>query len=153
MTSPAAKQWMHQLLTSPMATHIQTAYLVSEERPNSPQNGFQELDQLSTQYEGDSKHAQALANARKRFASNMREIEMPITIAMLRMQQGLAQSKVAALLGNLQSSYSLIESGQCDMLHKTFEKLVDIFQVSRDELAKAIRQTKQLAHEKERAAH
>jgi hypothetical protein len=33
------------------------------------------------------------------------------------------------------------------MLYKTFEKLVDIFQVSRDELAQAIKNTKSLAQD------
>jgi hypothetical protein len=51
------------------------------------------------------------------------------------------------LLGNSQSSYSLIEVGQREMLYKTFEKLVDIFQVSRDELAQAIKNTKTLAQD------
>jgi transcriptional regulator with XRE-family HTH domain len=88
-----------------------------------------------------------LAKARKRFAQTCNDIGMPLTIASLRLRSGLSQTKVAMLLGNSQSSYSLIEVGQREMLYKTFEKLVDIFQVSRDELAQAIKNTKTLAQD------
>ena len=136
-----------------MTSQTQSWYIRGEKSINFTRDEFQSLDQVISYYASSSKHAKALANARKRVAHSMRKSDMPITIAMLRMQQGLSQSQVATLLGNSQSSYSLIESGQRDMLHKTFEKLITILRVSRDELAKAIEQTKQLTNEQDPATH
>jgi len=65
------------------------------------------------------------------------------TIASLRLKAGLSQAKIAELLGNSQSSYSLIESGRRDILHSTFEKLAAILHVSRDELAIALANTQE----------
>ncbi len=152
-TSSGSSHWARLLPIAAMVSRTQTVFVRNEKSINSSHAEFQGLDQVVAHYEGHSGHAQALANARKRFATAMLKIDMPITITMLRMQQGLSQSQVAKLLGNSQSSYSLIESGQRDMMHKTFEKLVGIFNVSRDELASAIEQTKQRAHDKDRAAH
>ena len=50
------------------------------------------------------------------------------------------RTALAELLGNSQSSYSLIESGRrADILHSTFEKLIQILHVTRDELAAALK--------------
>ena len=153
LTSPGSKHWVRLLPIATPVTQSQTWCVRVEKNINFTQDEFQSLDQVISYYASSSKHAKALANARKRVAHSMRKSDMPITIAMLRMQQGLSQSQVATLLGNSQSSYSLIESGQRDMLHKTFEKLITILRVSRDELAKAIEQTKQLTNEQDPATH
>ena len=109
--------------------------------------GFKEIGEIVNSFEHDTSRAEMLAKARKRFAQTCNDVGMPLTIASLRLRSGLSQTKVALLLGNSQSSYSLIEAGQREMLYKTFEKLVDIFQVSRDELAQAIKNTKSLAQD------
>lgn len=109
--------------------------------------GFKEIGEIVNSFEHDPSRAEMLAKARKRFAQTCNDVGMPLTIASLRLRSGLSQTKVALLLGNSQSSYSLIEAGQREMLYKTFEKLVDIFQVSRDELAQAIKNTKSLAQD------
>lgn len=153
LTSPGSNHWVRLLPIATPVTQSQTWCVRGEKNINFTQDEFQSLDQVISYYESSSKHAKALANARKRVAHSMRKSDMPITIAMLRMQQGLSQSQVATLLGNSQSSYSLIESGQRDMMHKTFEKLITILRVSRDELAKAIDQTKQLTNEQDPATH
>jgi len=109
--------------------------------------GCKEIGEIVNSFEHDPSRAEMLAKARKRFAQTCNDVGMPLTIASLRLRSGLSQTKVALLLGNSQSSYSLIEAGQREMLYKTFEKLVDIFQVSRDELAQAIKNTKSLAQD------
>lgn len=109
--------------------------------------GFKESGEIVNSFEHDPSRAEMLAKARKRFAQTCNDVGMPLTIASLRLRSGLSQTKVALLLGNSQSSYSLIEAGQREMLYKTFEKLVDIFQVSRDELAQAIKNTKSVAQD------
>ena len=62
----------------------------------------------------------------------------------MRLKSGLSQARVAELLGNSQSGYSLIESGKRgDVLLSTFERLVEIFGVTRDELAEAIKSSQE----------
>ena len=104
--------------------------------------GYREIDDIIRGSENDPRRAVALAQARKRIAEKIEAQVTGHSIATLRLKRGLSQSKVAEMLGNSQSSYSLIESGRrADMLHSTFEKLADILQVSRDELAGAIQNT------------
>lgn len=94
--------------------------------------------------ETNPRRAAALARARKRLAEQVEGFDGDLTIASLRLKAGLSQAKIAELLGNSQSSYSLIESGKRrDILHSTFEHLVEILGVTRDGLAEAIKNTQE----------
>lgn len=106
--------------------------------------GYREIDDIVRARESNPRHAAALARARQRLATHVEDVAQKPTVASLRLKAGLSQAKVAELLGNSQSSYSLIESGRrADILHSTFEKLVVIFQVSRDKLADALDNTQE----------
>lgn len=106
--------------------------------------GYREIDDIVRARESNPRHAAALARARQRLATQVEEAPQKSTIASLRLKAGLSQAKVAEFLGNSQSSYSLIESGRrTDIYHSTFEKLVTVFQVSRDELADAFDNTQE----------
>lgn len=108
--------------------------------------GYREIDDVVRARENNPRHASALARARQRLATQVEEVAQKTTVASLRLKAGLSQAKVAELLGNSQSSYSLIESGRrADIYLSTFEKLTDIFQVSRDELAASLRNTQEKA--------
>jgi DNA-binding XRE family transcriptional regulator len=147
LTSPAINPLDSQMPTVNLTAPTQNPDPYFDQARRSPSQGFQEIREVVHSYERDPSRAEMLAKARKRFAQTCNDIGMPLTIASLRLRSGLSQTKVAMLLGNSQSSYSLIEVGQREMLYKTFEKLVDIFQVSRDELAQAIKNTKTLAQD------
>lgn len=124
-------------------THPQNVFFISDVVIHPPvPTGFKDIQAVVRNYEKQPSKAAVLAEARKRLSSSMTAIDMPVTIANLRLRAGLSQSKAAMLLGNSQSGYSLIEAGRRDMLHKTFEKLVEIFNTTRDELAQAIKNTK-----------
>jgi DNA-binding XRE family transcriptional regulator len=106
--------------------------------------GYREIDDVVRKRESNPRHAAALSRARLRLAAHAENDAEKNTVASLRLKAGLSQAKVAELLGNSQSSYSLIESGRrADILFSTFEKLAAIFKVSRDELATAIENTKE----------
>ena len=110
----------------------------------SLQPGYTEIENAVRMRENNTRHASALTRARQRLAVKVEDAEQATTIVSLRLKAGLSQAKVAELLGNSQSSYSLIESGKrTDMLFSTFEKLTDIFHVSRDELAISIKNTQE----------
>lgn len=105
--------------------------------------GYREIDDILRSRESNPRHASALARARQRLATHAEDEAQMTTVASLRLKAGLSQAKIAELLGNSQSSYSLIESGRrTEILFSTFEKLTSIFKVSRDELAAAIVNTK-----------
>lgn len=106
--------------------------------------GYREIDDVVRARENNPRHASALARARQRLATHVEDEAQKPTVASLRLRAGLSQAKIAELLGNSQSSYSLIESGRrADILLSTFEKLASIFKVSRDQLAVAIENTKE----------
>ena len=104
--------------------------------------GYTEIDDVIREGESDPQRAAALARARQRLAAQLESSPPRPTVAYLRLKAGLSQAKVAELLGNSQSSYSLIEScKRADIYLATFEKLVQILSVSRDELAAALKNT------------
>jgi len=108
--------------------------------------GYREIDDIIRTRENNTRHALALARARQRLAANLETEAQKTTVASLRLKAGLSQAKIAVLLGNSQSSYSLIESGKrTDVLFSTFEKLAAILHVSRDDLALAIKNTQEKA--------
>lgn len=101
---------------------------------------YTEIDNLIAKHEKDSRKAKALARARKRLATVV-EAKSPMTLSTLRLRQGLSQAVLASRIGNSQPSYSKIEAGRVDVLYSTFEKLVGVLGVTRDQLAEAIRNT------------
>lgn len=106
--------------------------------------GYRELGDVIRDRESNPRRAAALARARVRLAAQVAEVDQKETIASLRLKAGLSQAKVAELLGNSQSGYSMIESGKRgDILLSTFERLVDVFGVTRDGLATAIKNTQE----------
>jgi DNA-binding XRE family transcriptional regulator len=105
--------------------------------------GYREIDDVVRTRENNPRHASALARARQRLAAHAEDGAKAPTVASLRLGAGLSQAKIAELLGNSQSSYSLIESGRrTDILLSTLKKLAAIFQISLDELDAAIENTK-----------
>jgi DNA-binding XRE family transcriptional regulator len=106
--------------------------------------GYREIDDVVRKSESNPHRAAVLARARQRLANQVEDAAKKPTLASLRLKAGLSQAKVAELLGNSQSSYSLIESGRrADILHSTFEKLIPILHVSRDELATALKESQE----------
>lgn len=105
---------------------------------------YTEIDDVVAASEKNEKRAKALAQARARLAERLEDVA-PATLASLRMRSGLSQASLAEKIGNSQPGYSKIESGNNDILHSTFEKLVEILGVSRDELAAAIKNTRNMA--------
>lgn len=109
-------------------------------------HGFTEIDDVVAKSENNPRRAAALARARGRIAEKLNESGAPVTLASLRLRAGLSQSKVASSIGNSQSSYSLIESGQRgDIFLSTTKKLATLFGVSLDEIDQAIENSKQEA--------
>lgn len=143
--------------TSPVVKRVATPY--SEVNPeSSAQNvvviedrvfhaplhqDFTEIDDVIGEGERDARRSATLARARQRLAKQLETQPLRATLAYLRLKAGMSQSKVAESLGNSQSSYSLIESGRREIMFATFEKLVEILQVSRDELANAIKNSRE----------
>lgn len=108
--------------------------------------GYREINDVVQKSETNPRRAAALARARQRLAAQAEEVGQKTTLGSLRLKAGLSQTRVAELLGNSQSSYSMIESGRRgDILLSTFEKLVEIFGVTRDELAEALKNTQEKA--------
>ncbi len=102
--------------------------------------GYREIDDVVRKSESNPRRAAVLARARQRLANRVEVAAQKPTLASLRLKAGLSQAKVAELLGNSQSSYSLIESGRrADILLSTFERLIQILHVSRDKLAAALK--------------
>jgi DNA-binding XRE family transcriptional regulator len=109
----------------------------------SPTVGFKALEDVVKKHEAIPSRAEALARARQKIAMQLTSDEKPTTLAELRLRAGYSQSKLALAIGNSQPSYSLIEMGRHDIMFTTFEKLVNILGVTRDELAQAVKNTKQ----------
>lgn len=134
----------HYALVNP-GTKTENALAIVEQVIHAPlPAGYREIDDVVRQSETTPRRGAALARARQRLAAQIEDLGQQTTIASLRLKAGLSQTKVAELLGNSQSSYSMIESGRRgDILHSTAEKLVKIFSVTRDELAEALKNTQE----------
>ena len=114
--------------------------VISEYLPSA----YTEIDDVIAKSERNPHRAAALARARGRMEEKLKESGAPVTLASLRLRAGLSQAKVASLIGNSQSSYSLIESGQRgDIFLSTSKKLASLFGVSLDEIDAAIENSKQ----------
>ena len=114
--------------------------VISEYLPSA----YTEIDDVIAKSERNPQRAAALARARGRMAAKLNESGAPVTLASLRLRAGLSQATVASLIGNSQSSYSLIESGQRgDIFLSTSKKLASLFGVSLDEIDAAIENSKQ----------
>ncbi len=146
-TSPAIKRYVYPYDVVNPGTRAENVSVIVERVVHAPlPAAYREIDDVVRARENNSRHASALTRARQRLAIQVEEAAQKTTVASLRLKAGFSQAKVAELLGNSQSSYSLIESGRrADILHSTFEKLTDIFQISRDELAVALKNTQEKA--------
>jgi hypothetical protein len=114
--------------------------VISEHLPSA----YTEIDDVIAKSERNPQRAAALARARGRMAEKLNESGAPVTLASLRLRAGLSQAKVASLIGNSQSSYSLIESGlRGDIFLSTSKKLASLFGVSLDVIDEAIENSKQ----------
>ncbi len=102
------------------------------------------IDAVIQMYEQNPARSLALAAARKRLA-NVIDIDEKPTMSSLRLKRGLSQAKLAVLMGTSQARLSRIECGLDDVLFKTFEKFVVTLQVSRDEIAEALKNTSKVA--------
>jgi DNA-binding XRE family transcriptional regulator len=146
-TSPAIKRYVYPYDVVNPGTRAENVLAIVERVIHAPlPAGYREIDDVVRARENNPRHASALARARQRLATQVEEVTQKTTVASLRLKAGMSQAKVAELLGNSQSSYSLIESGRrADIFLSTFEKLTDIFQVSRDELAASLKNTQEKA--------
>ena len=139
-TSPVIRRYVYPFEIVNPGTRSNNVLAIVDRVVHAPlPAGYQEIDDVVRKHERDPRRAAALTRARKRLASQVEEVSQMVTLASLRLKAGLSQARVAELLGNSQPSYSLIESGRRDILHSTFEKLIEILQVSRDELAAALK--------------
>lgn len=101
-------------------------------------DGYKEIDSLIQEREKNPSRARALARARERLAKKLVGYTDITTLASLRLRAGLSQHGLAEKIGNSQPSYSKIEAGKTEIMHSTYEKLVEVLGVSRDELSQAI---------------
>lgn len=106
--------------------------------------GFKTLNNVINKHESIPSRAEAMKKARQRLGEILVESNSP-DLATLRLKAGFSQAKLAEALGNSQPSYSLIELGRRDILHSTFEKLVGLLGVTRDNLAVALKNSKERA--------
>lgn len=144
-TSPVIRRFVYPFEVVNPGSQADNVLAIVDRVVHAPlPTGYREIDDIVGVRENNPRHAAALARARQRLATHVEDEAQKTTIASLRLKVGLSQAKIAELLGNSQSSYSLIESGRrADILHSTFEKLAAIFRVSRDELADAFENTKE----------
>lgn len=143
-TSPATKRNVFPFNIVNPGSRADNVLVIVDSVVHAPlPSGYREIDDIVRTRESNARHASALARARQRLAAHVEDDAKKTTVASLRLKAGLSQARIAELLGNSQSSYSLIESGRRDILHSTFEKLAAILLVSRDDLAAALKNTQQ----------
>lgn len=141
-TSPVIKRYGSPFALVNPGTRAENVLAIVERVVHAPLPAtYQEIDEVVAAHEQDARRAAALARARQRLSAQIETAAQKPTLASLRLKAGLSQAALAKLLGNSQSSYSLIESGRRDILLSTFEKLTEILNVSRDELAAALKNT------------
>ena len=140
--SPGIRRFVQ---ASPESAKANIYTIVEQFVSSAVPDGFREMREVIADREKNPRRAAALKRARQRLADKLAGSEDEVTVAVLRMRSGLSQARVAELLGNSQSSYSMIESGRRpNVMFATFERLINIFNVSRDELAQAIHNTEAL---------
>lgn len=103
-------------------------------------DGYKEIDSLIFDREKNLSRSKALSKARERLATTLKTSSQ-INLSILRLKAGLSQHTLAERIGNSQPSYSKIEAGRTEIMFSTFEKLVEVLGVSRDELSDAIKNT------------
>lgn len=143
-TSPVTRRFVYAYGVVNPGSKAENVLSIVERVVHAPlPAGYTEIDDIVSARENNPRRTSALSRARQRLAIHVKDEAQNPTIASLRLSVGFSQAKVAELLGNSQSSYSLIESGRrADILFSTFEKLSSIFQVSRDTLASALENSK-----------
>lgn len=143
-TSPVTRRFVYPFEVVNPGSRAENVLAIVERVVHAPlPDGYREIDDIVRSRESNPRHASALARARQRLATQVEDEAQKPTVASLRLKAGFSQAKIAKLLGNSQSSYSLIESGRrADILLSTLKKLAAIFQISLDELDAAIENTK-----------
>lgn len=144
-TSPAIKRYGTPYALVNPESKAENVLAIVESVVHAPlPAGYREITDIVKDHEKNAGRAAALTRARARLGALIENHsnDKP-TLAALRLKAGLSQAALAELLGNSQSSYSLIESGKRDMLLSTFEKIVEVLAVSRDGLAAAIKNTQE----------
>lgn len=143
-TSPVTRRFVYPFEVVNPGSQAENVLAIVERVVHAPlPGGYREIDDIVRSRESNPRHASALARARQRLATQVEDEAQKPTVASLRLRAGFSQAKIAELLGNSQSSYSLIESGRrADILLSTLKKLAAIFQISLDELDAAIENTK-----------
>ena len=143
ITSHDTKNFIGEGVEDIAASTTAKVYFFKSPTLNSsvPKN-FKSLDEVVKRHEAIPSRAAAMVRARKKIASLLAEDKALTTLAELRLRAGFSQAKLAEALGNSQPSYSLIELGRHDIMLATFEKLVSLLSISRDELAEAMKNTK-----------
>lgn len=140
--SPGTRRFVQ---ASPESAKANIYTIVEQFVSTAVPDGFREVQAVVAEREKNLRRAAALKRARQRLANKLVGSEADVTVAVLRMRAGLSQARVADLLGNSQSSYSMIESGRRpNVMFATFERLAAVFDVSRDTLAQAIHNTEAL---------
>lgn len=143
-TSPVTRRFVYPFEVVNPGSQAENVLAIVERVVHAPlPDGYREIDDIVRSRESNPRHASALARARQRLATQVEDEAQKPTVASLRLRAGFSQAKIAELLGNSQSSYSLIESGRrADILLSTLKKLATIFKISLDELDAAIENTK-----------
>jgi DNA-binding XRE family transcriptional regulator len=138
--SPEFKRYIAETpKSSGQVITIESAYV------HSPlPDGYKEIDSLIFEREKDLTRSKALSKARERLAATLNSSE-EVNLSILRLRAGLSQHLLAEKIGNSQPSYSKIEAGRTEIMFSTFEKLVEVLGVSRDELSLAIKNTQKEA--------
>lgn len=143
-TSPVTRRFVYPYEAVNPESQAENVLAIVERVVHSPLPvGYREIDDIVRSRENNPRHASALSRARQRLATHAEDEVLKPTVASLRLRAGLSQAKIAELIGNSQSSYSLIESGRrADILLSTLKKLAAIFKISLDDLDAAIENTK-----------
>lgn len=95
----------------------------------------------------DPKKAAALQRARRRIAKELDE-NSEFSIAKLRLNAGLSQAELAAMMGTQQPAIARLEKGQIEPQLSTIQKLAEAFGVPPETVLKAFISTKESAEKK-----
>jgi DNA-binding XRE family transcriptional regulator len=144
-TSRDTSRLIQGYIVDDTSSSMPNSYLFKGAHPNifMPDN-FKDLDVVISKFEENPNRALAIARARQKLAERLNSDGHLVTLAELRLRAGFSQAKLATALGNSQPSYSMIELGKHDIMLATFEKLVCLLGVTRDELAEALKNTKNI---------
>lgn len=96
---------------------------------------------LARQWDDNPQRAEAMQRARQRLAETLQP-QTGATLAMLRLQKGLSQSRLATLIGTKQPYIARVESGDDDLKISTIEKIAAALDLSPQEVFAVIAQNR-----------